>query len=49
MYFNKAILLSNIAQILYGVLNFIPTGQNKLHLVIISEQEVLFLFIDRKN
>lgn len=36
MYFNKIILQSNIAQILYCISEFfIPDGQNKLHLVIV--------------
>lgn len=50
MYFNKIILQSNIAQILNCISKFfIPNGQNKLHLVIVRGNIVLFFFTGNEN
>lgn len=50
MYFNKIILLSNVAQIIYCTSKvFVPNSQNKLHLVIVSARDVvLFLWMEER-
>lgn len=50
MYFNKIILQSNIAQILYCISKlFISNSQNKLHSVNVRENAVSFFFTGSEN